>query len=149
MSGSNVLYATVAYNDTVGDNDPTQLSGSLYRSTDGGRNWSEQSGGVQIERVAVDPGAASTLWAVRANHVVERSVNGGQSWQKVTMPSLDASGATPWRDLAIARAGGRPATIVVAASPTRTRRRQRRLRAITRRLRAWWRALPALRRASR
>jgi photosystem II stability/assembly factor-like uncharacterized protein len=120
-SDANALYAALAHDDNLGESDPAGVSGALYASTDGGRSWEARSQGDQLDRVAVDPADPARLWAVRANHTVERSSDGGRTWAQVRMPVADPDPvALKWRDLAIARNPGKPATIVVVASPTAT-----------------------------
>src|SRR3954468_13323391 len=111
------LYVTTAVNDAAGDNG-VQGSGSLWESTDGGKSFHQQSQGVQIERIAVDPQDPERLWVVRADHTVQRSDNGGADFTLVTLgadpdqkndPTLPDLSA--WRDIAIAHPHGEPATV--------------------------------------
>ena len=112
-----VLYLTVSYNDTLAEQDTQGVTGGLYGSTDGGATWTLRSRGVPIQRLVVDPANASELWAVRSTHAVERSIDGGAEWSPV---SVVGGPAIPWRDIAIARRSGNPATVVLAASDTAT-----------------------------
>ena len=69
--------------------DVEKPTGASYKTTDGGRTWSEIFSGFGIERVAVDPARPSTVyaagWAGRdPTHPnafrLLRSTDGGHSW---------------------------------------------------------------------
>src|SRR3954468_23357832 len=126
VGAGNHVYVSVALNDAAGDNG-VQGSGVLYRSTDGGRSFSEQSQGVQIERIADDPQDPERLWVVRADHTVQRSDDGGENFTLVTLAGDPAQKNDPtlpdlsaWGGPAMAHPHGDAATIVLAASPSRT-----------------------------
>jgi hypothetical protein len=121
-SDAKTLYLTAGVADAIGDNDPAGATGLLYGSDDGGASWTLRSTGPQIDRVVVDPLAPRTLYAVRATHAVQRSTDGGRTWLGISIRAGDSEGGstdTSWRDIAVDRVPGRPATIVVVASPTR------------------------------
>jgi photosystem II stability/assembly factor-like uncharacterized protein len=109
------LYLRVDFSDTLAEQDTQGVTGALYGSNDGGATWTQRSRGVPIQSLAVDPQSAAELWAVRATHEVVRSKDGGATWSEVTtLPGQ----AIHWREVALARHNGGPATIVLAASDT-------------------------------
>jgi uncharacterized repeat protein (TIGR01451 family) len=80
-SDGRVGYATL-YNSNPGG---TPLPG-LYRTADGGQNWvpaTTDPALASLQLLAVDPSAASTLYAV-ANNALIRSTDGGSSWSTLT-----------------------------------------------------------------
>src|SRR5262249_45633020 len=69
------LYASVHRMKPPGMEKPT---GGIYRSTNGGRTWSEVWSGFGIDKVAVNPTRPSTIYA-QGDHLL-RSTNGGPTW---------------------------------------------------------------------
>jgi photosystem II stability/assembly factor-like uncharacterized protein len=96
---------------TVDPHDPqiiwvgTNVTGHIYKSTDGGANWVEKDAGVTIEHnilsfrgFTVDPrssdivyamgetaivGGHATVWGLGEGGVVYKTTDGGESWQKI------------------------------------------------------------------
>jgi len=54
--------------------------GSLYRSTDGGDNWSIVSAELSGFNVKIDPKTPSTLYAANNNHALIKSIDRGAHW---------------------------------------------------------------------
>lgn len=58
----------------------------LYRSTDGGANWTKKSSGItdpDVEAVAVDRGQPLRVFAATSGGGIFRSTDGGESWSAV------------------------------------------------------------------
>jgi photosystem II stability/assembly factor-like uncharacterized protein len=53
-------------------------TGGIYKSTNGGRTWTEAWSGFGIDKVAVNPTRPSTIYA-QGDHLL-RSTNGGRTW---------------------------------------------------------------------
>ena len=59
---------------------------SVIRSSDGGRNWSEQAKGLptkDISALAIDPTKPATLHAWAGKHGLYRTKNGAKDWSRV------------------------------------------------------------------
>jgi photosystem II stability/assembly factor-like uncharacterized protein len=92
------------------------LAGGLYRSEDGGRNWTAGAGGaaVMAESLTLDlssPAGSRVLYAGAAGVGVLRSTDGGQTWSAVLTPATPA--------VAAAAPGGFQ-KVMVAVPPTAT-----------------------------
>jgi photosystem II stability/assembly factor-like uncharacterized protein len=61
------------------------LSGSVYKSTDGGESWKALSSIAFVRVLAVDPTSASTIYAGTWEGVL-KSTNGGESWRFAGLP---------------------------------------------------------------
>lgn len=59
---------------------------NLYKSTDGGSNWSNVSGGIfegaEVYSITVDPGSSEILY-IGASDGIHKSVNGGETWDLI------------------------------------------------------------------
>ncbi len=76
------------------------VTSGLYRSTDGGDSWSELSSGLPnnsrlVGRIglAISPSHPNVLYAIYADNVgpllgVYKTVDGGDSWQRIDKPSM-------------------------------------------------------------
>ncbi len=72
----------------------TTFAAGVFKSTDGAANWHAANSGMPnnpaafptccLAAVAIDPQNTSTLYALAANDVVYKSVNGGSSWRAVS-----------------------------------------------------------------
>jgi hypothetical protein len=89
-------------------------SPNLYKSTDRGVTWklAGAAGGNLID-LAVDPASSSTLYGL-AGTLVEKSSDGGVSWQVADAPALSPSGGLS----SLALAPTAPTTVYVAIHPT-------------------------------
>jgi len=61
-------------------------SGGVFKSTDGGANWSAVNTGLtatNIQALAIDPATPTTLYAGTWGGGVFKSTNGGESWSAV------------------------------------------------------------------
>ena len=65
---------------------------SIYKTTDGGTNWTKQLGDGNTEFTAVSFSDSQNGWAVGFNNLVLHTSNGGQSWtpQNVGAPPVTA-----------------------------------------------------------
>lgn len=69
-------------------------SSGVYKSTDGGVNWSTTgSPGGDVSDLVIDPFDPQVLFLTRNYSGVYRSTNGGTSWSPLTGTGLPASGA--------------------------------------------------------
>ena len=128
------LYVVVSPRDEVADADTQGVTGMLYASEDGGRTFTDRSGGVPIASLALDPTDSSRLYVVRADGAVQRSEDGGASFAPLSItpadvPFLEGTLADPesalegrakWRRIAVGRVPGQPAQLALVASATRT-----------------------------
>jgi photosystem II stability/assembly factor-like uncharacterized protein len=73
----------------IGANEVYSLSGSLYKSTDGGVSWTSL---VQAEFLALDPQRSSTIYAGGPDSI-RRSNDAGASWVDVTPPITEGISA--------------------------------------------------------
>jgi photosystem II stability/assembly factor-like uncharacterized protein len=120
-SAPDVIYATVGYVDPAGDADAAGVTGALYASTDGGKTFASKSTGSQIERLAVEQVRPQVLWIVRANGAVEKSDDGGTTFQPVAVPAAEGAETDPgrWRDVAVYADRRFPTVVALSASPAR------------------------------
>jgi hypothetical protein len=85
ITGSGQWVTPVAQNPVNGDILFTETSSGMFRTTNGGSNWSlvTGNGAVWIDVSPVDP---DLVWAVDtpSGGVVRRSTNGGTTWTNVT-----------------------------------------------------------------
>jgi photosystem II stability/assembly factor-like uncharacterized protein len=62
----------------------------IYKSTDGGSNWSAINSGIstpsKAEGIFMDPNDASTLYAAVENYGLYKSIDAGSSWTKLSLP---------------------------------------------------------------
>jgi len=89
-SDSNIIYAGTSH-------------GGLYKTIDGGNNWESKNSGMsyqvidpydpaykpstaRIQSIATHPSSISTLYAVADNKVF-KSIDGGESWSSIIIPS--------------------------------------------------------------
>lgn len=123
----NVFYAATSNNPYPNDSAPPGLVG-LYKSTDGGANWSPINQGLDeilaahatVNALVVDPERANILYLATSGYGVFRSTDGGATWTAFNdgLTLLDV------RSLALvrpARRGGQPrvpgSTTLYAGTP--------------------------------
>ncbi len=100
---SNTLYA--ASWDRIRNNQESTVSGpnaKIYKTTDGGLNWLEQSGGLPLADMgriglAISETEANTVYALYVNTAshfedIYKTIDGGQTWSSV----IDANNANPF-----------------------------------------------------
>ena len=72
--------------------------GKVFKSTDGGANWSATGSGTTMSRVftlVLDPSSAGTLFAGTGNSGIYRTTDGGATWQHLTNgPGLSTASIT-------------------------------------------------------
>jgi photosystem II stability/assembly factor-like uncharacterized protein len=106
--GSDVKHLTMATDGSLyAYANPSGVSHTLFKSTDGGYSWS-QTGGVddEIVDIATDPEDASVLYYASTSHVY-RSSNGGESFTELP-PNPGGAGSSNLEitTLALAELGG-------------------------------------------
>ena len=62
------------------------LSGGIEKSVDGGRTFTRQESGVQMELLAASAPSDSVCWAVGRSGTILLTVDGGAHWNKLTSP---------------------------------------------------------------
>lgn len=63
-------------------------SGTVFKSTDGGETWSEANRGLPVASVLAletDPSNHNSLFAILRGHGLYKSINGGNSWEKINI----------------------------------------------------------------
>ena len=65
-------------------------TGSVFKSTDTGSSWTALGGIAEVNVIAVNPAASSTLYAGTAHGVV-KSIDGGQSWSPAGLSDVAVS----------------------------------------------------------
>jgi photosystem II stability/assembly factor-like uncharacterized protein len=100
---SNTSVAVVTYEGFSGRNPLTQSTKHIFRTTDNGTTWSDVSGlpggsssnypDLPTHSVVIDPGTAPHSIIVSNDAGVFRTLDGGQSWQKlgVGLPTVDST----------------------------------------------------------
>jgi photosystem II stability/assembly factor-like uncharacterized protein len=71
--------------------------GGVYKSMDGGKNWTRQNNGLAEDWVyglAIDPVHPTTLYAALHTQGIAKSVDGAKTWQSVNTGLDDLSGRT-------------------------------------------------------
>jgi photosystem II stability/assembly factor-like uncharacterized protein len=65
---------------------------SIYKTTDGGLNWTKQAGDLNTEFTAISFADSQNGWAVGFNNLVLNTQDGGQTWanQNVGAPPVTA-----------------------------------------------------------
>lgn len=96
LTSNTLVYTAVAPSDS--DYIYVGRGSQLWRTTDGGTNWTTLSGpGGNTAVVEVDPSNPNTLYAVRQNYSngqkVYKSTDGGSSWSNISgsLPNLPAN----------------------------------------------------------
>ena len=67
----------------IGGGASRKNSGTVFKSTDGGRHWKEANRGLPVARVSalgIDPGDYSTLYAALSGKGVYKTADGGKTW---------------------------------------------------------------------
>jgi photosystem II stability/assembly factor-like uncharacterized protein len=87
---SGTAYASAMVNlNRVKTNAIYQPAGAIYKTTDGGRTWSQVFSSIGVGKVAVDPARPSTIYATgwapedrthNRNMRLLRSTDGGHTW---------------------------------------------------------------------
>lgn len=90
---SDIVFAgTEIPTDQVGPDGQTESAGKIYRTTDGGRNWTEMlDAGALVRWIEIDPANPQTLYAAtgifdRDDAVSEgilKSTDGGRTWRRI------------------------------------------------------------------
>lgn len=70
--------------------------GTIYKTTDGGQNWTEQSAGTQKDLVKASFLDANTGWAATIDGSLFKTLDGGNTWTEYSYSS-----AVPWVVFAI------------------------------------------------
>jgi photosystem II stability/assembly factor-like uncharacterized protein len=90
-----ILAINPLHPDTLFTGTGGPYGGGMYRSTDGGQSWyvacdSTLYGGVRA--IAIDPHDSQTVYAgTLSTGVISKSVDGGNSWQRMDIPELGIS----------------------------------------------------------
>jgi uncharacterized protein (TIGR03437 family) len=67
---------------------PSVAPGVIYKSVDGGSNWTivDSSAAAGVLQLAVDARSPNTVYAVWNNHTTRKSMDGGATWSMVVLP---------------------------------------------------------------
>jgi uncharacterized protein (TIGR03437 family) len=74
--------------------------GTIYKTTNGGANWTATTGGISAYEVAASPQDASVLYAYDTNNEVQASADGGATWS-ASGPGLPANASYTYSALSV------------------------------------------------
>lgn len=74
--------------------------GVIYKTTDGGANWSEQTSGVSSTLFSISTPSTLSCWIAGASGIILHTSDGGNVWSQQECPSSDSLyGISMWDDL--------------------------------------------------